>query len=328
MKDRATGRPRGFGFVTFEDPAACDKVVEDQHVIGGRAVEAKKSVPQNASAGRSPRTKKIFVGGLAGSTTEEEFNAYFSNFGNVVDRQVMMDHNTGRSRGFGFVTFDNEQSVENVLAQGKMHQLGNKQVEVKKAEPRRMDAPGGHDSYGVRGRRHGVEYSSGGYGAPGSYGEAPVTGYRGDYAYGPAYPGAYGVPYGAMYMGSGGYRPYPGYGDAYAQIPYNAEGQGGYANSPFSGAAGASAYIPNAGPPYGDSNEGYGPPSYSGGYPPVGPGLPAEYSGMGGAYAGGFAAYPVSPYGPPPASPGQAGFIGERGVIFPGPGQFHPYGQV
>ncbi|CAI7904763.1 unnamed protein product [Closterium sp. NIES-53] len=281
MKDRVTGRPRGFGFVTFEDPSACDKVVEDQHVIGGRAVEAKKSVPQNASAGRGPRTKKIFVGGLAGSTTEEEFAAYFSNFGNVVDRQVMMDHNTGRSRGFGFVTFDNEQSVENVLAQGKMHQLGNKQVEVKKAEPRRMDAPGGNDGFGVvRGRRHGVEYSSGGYGIPGSYGDAPMPAYRGDYGYGPAYAGGYGVPYSTMYMGSAGYGPYPGYGDSYG-------GEGQYqANSPFSGAAGASAYLPNAGLQYAEPSEGYAPPNFPGGYPQMGPGPPTDYT-MGGTYVGG-----------------------------------------
>lgn len=40
----------------------------------------------------------------------------------------MQDHSTGRSRGFGFVTFDNEQIVEDILAHGKMHELGGKQV--------------------------------------------------------------------------------------------------------------------------------------------------------------------------------------------------------
>ncbi len=40
----------------------------------------------------------------------------------------MQDHSTGRSRGFGFVTFDSEQTVEDILAQGKMHELGGKQV--------------------------------------------------------------------------------------------------------------------------------------------------------------------------------------------------------
>lgn len=38
MKDRNTGHPRGFGFVTFADPAVCDRVVEDKHVIDGRTV--------------------------------------------------------------------------------------------------------------------------------------------------------------------------------------------------------------------------------------------------------------------------------------------------
>lgn len=40
MKDRSTGHPRGFGFVTFADPDVCDKVVLDKHVIDGRTVSS------------------------------------------------------------------------------------------------------------------------------------------------------------------------------------------------------------------------------------------------------------------------------------------------
>lgn len=58
----------------------------------------------------------------------DEFKSYFSSFGSVVEHQIMQDHSTGRSRGFGFVTFDNEQVVEDILAHGKMHELGGKQV--------------------------------------------------------------------------------------------------------------------------------------------------------------------------------------------------------
>jgi RNA recognition motif-containing protein len=38
MKDRSTGHPRGFGFVTFADASACEHVVQDKHVINGRTV--------------------------------------------------------------------------------------------------------------------------------------------------------------------------------------------------------------------------------------------------------------------------------------------------
>lgn len=40
----------------------------------------------------------------------------------------MLDHTTGRSRGFGFVTFDNENSVEKIFSDGQIHELGGKQV--------------------------------------------------------------------------------------------------------------------------------------------------------------------------------------------------------
>lgn len=40
----------------------------------------------------------------------------------------MLDHQTGRSRGFGFVTFENEDAIDKILAHGRMHELGGKQV--------------------------------------------------------------------------------------------------------------------------------------------------------------------------------------------------------
>lgn len=41
---------------------------------------------------------------------------------------IMVDHSTGRSRGFGFVTFDSEEAVDNVMSDGNMHDIGGKQV--------------------------------------------------------------------------------------------------------------------------------------------------------------------------------------------------------
>lgn len=40
----------------------------------------------------------------------------------------MLDHKTGRSRGFGFVTFDSEEAVEKIFSVGQIHELGGKQV--------------------------------------------------------------------------------------------------------------------------------------------------------------------------------------------------------
>jgi len=57
---------------------------------------------------------KIFVGGLAQHTTKESLNTYFSQFGHA-DSYVMMDKTTGRSRGFGFLNFSEERSVNMCL---------------------------------------------------------------------------------------------------------------------------------------------------------------------------------------------------------------------
>ncbi|KAM7525287.1 hypothetical protein LguiA_015189 [Lonicera macranthoides] len=165
MKDRTTGRARGFGFVVFADPAAAERVIKEKHTIDGRTVEAKKAVPRddqqslNRNGGSiqgSPgptRTKKIFVGGLASTVTESDFKKYFDQFGTITDIVVMYDHNTQRPRGFGFITFDSEEAVDRVLLR-TFHELNGKMVEVKRAVPKELSpapnqSPLGGYSYGV-----------------------------------------------------------------------------------------------------------------------------------------------------------------------------------
>ncbi|KAL8136605.1 hypothetical protein V2J09_002606, partial [Rumex salicifolius] len=165
MKDRTTGRARGFGFVVFADPIVADMVVKEKHNIDGRMVEAKKAVPRDdqsiisrnsGSMNGSPgpgRTKKIFVGGLASTVTENDFKSYFEQFGTITDVVVMYDHNTQRPRGFGFITYDSEEAVDRVLIK-TFHELNGKMVEVKRAVPKEqspgpMSSPLGGYNYGL-----------------------------------------------------------------------------------------------------------------------------------------------------------------------------------
>ena len=61
-------------------------------------------------------SKKIFVGGLPAEATDKEFAEYFAKFGEVKDAVVMVDRATSRSRGFGFITFEHEESVQVTIA--------------------------------------------------------------------------------------------------------------------------------------------------------------------------------------------------------------------
>lgn len=64
------------------------------------------SAPSSGPASASTDIKKIFVGGLAHSVNDDAMKEFFGKYGTVLDATVMYDRNTGKSRGFGFVTFD------------------------------------------------------------------------------------------------------------------------------------------------------------------------------------------------------------------------------
>ena len=134
-------RSRGFGFITFAEPGSVDKVLKcPVHTLDGKKIDPKHATPKNR-AKQANRTKKIFVGGVSQDTSSEEVKAYFNQFGKVEETVMLMDQQTKRHRGFGFVTFENEDVVDRVC-EIHFHTIKNKKVECKKAQPKEAVQPG------------------------------------------------------------------------------------------------------------------------------------------------------------------------------------------
>ncbi|XP_039038609.1 heterogeneous nuclear ribonucleoprotein 1-like [Hibiscus syriacus] len=131
MKDRKTRQPRGFGFVTYVEPFVVDKVIEDTHVINGNQVDIKRTIPKEASGSKDFKTRKIFVGVIPSTVSEgdtNEFKEYFTQYEEVREHEIMRDHATNRSRGFGFITFETKQVVDDLLEKGNKINFAGDQV--------------------------------------------------------------------------------------------------------------------------------------------------------------------------------------------------------
>jgi len=136
MKDPATRRSRGFGFITFTQAGSVSKVLSyPAHQLDGKLIEPKVAVPRKSNPKLVMRTKKIFVGGLSATTSLEDVKAYFEQFSKVKESMLAYDKVTNRHRGFGFVTFDNEDVVDKIC-EIHFHEINGKMVESKKALPK------------------------------------------------------------------------------------------------------------------------------------------------------------------------------------------------
>ena len=96
-------------------------------------------------------SKKLFVGGLAWTTDEHSLRSAFERFGTLSEATVVLDRETGRSRGFGFVTFDDDSAAMQASREMNDQELDGRRLTVNEAQDRPPRGGGGGD----RGRRGG-----------------------------------------------------------------------------------------------------------------------------------------------------------------------------
>ncbi|KAK8930911.1 Heterogeneous nuclear ribonucleoprotein 1 [Platanthera zijinensis] len=179
MKDRHTQQPRGFGFITYVGPSIVDQVIKENHIINGKQVEIKRTIPKGSAQSKDFKTKNIFVGGIPSFVTSNEFKSFFSKYGMVVEHEIITDHVTKRSRGFGFVIFDSEKVVDELYSKGNMIEIACNQVSsVLRVISLSYRGTGGLGTrVGGYGGGGAEEFGGGGYGGFGGGGS--LGGYRG-----------------------------------------------------------------------------------------------------------------------------------------------------
>ena len=96
--------------------------------------------------------KKLFVGGLSWGTDDESLRAAFERFGSIAEAKVIFERDTGRSRGFGFVTFDQPGDADRAVEEMNGADIDGRAVRVNEAEDRRGGGGGGGGGGGRGGR--------------------------------------------------------------------------------------------------------------------------------------------------------------------------------
>jgi RNA recognition motif-containing protein len=157
---------------------------------------------------------KLYVGNLAYSVRDDSLQEAFAQFGTVTSAKVMMDRETGRSKGFGFVEMGSDAEAQSAINGMNGQALEGRAIVVNEARPRE-ERPGGFGGGGGGRSGGGGGYGGGGGGGYGGGGGAGGGGGR--------------SPYGG---GGGGRSPYGGGGGG-------GGGRGGYGGSSSGGGGGS-----------------------------------------------------------------------------------------
>ncbi|XP_031260141.1 28 kDa ribonucleoprotein, chloroplastic-like [Pistacia vera] len=140
--NRDTDQSRGFGFVTMSTVEEAEKAVEMFHRydLNGRLLTVNKAAARGSQPPR-PRVyetaNRIYVGNLPWQVDDDRLEQVFSEYGKVVNARVVSDRETGRSRGFGFVTMSSETEVNDAIAALDGQSLDGRAIRVNVAEERR-----------------------------------------------------------------------------------------------------------------------------------------------------------------------------------------------
>ena len=111
-------------------------------------------------------SSKIYVGNLPYSVTDASLKSNFAEFGDVASAKVMMDRDTGQSKGFGFVEMSSAESAQAAISALNGLSVDGRRIVVSMARPREeRAAPGAYSATGYRAsNRPDVGYGNGGFG--------------------------------------------------------------------------------------------------------------------------------------------------------------------
>ncbi len=112
--------------------------------------------------------KKLYVGNLTYNVNEADLEALFAPFGTVQSAQIIVDRDTNRSKGFGFVEMDTEAQAQAAIQALNDHEHDGRRLTVNEAKPREdRGGGGGRSGGGYGGGRGGGGGGGGGYGGGG-----------------------------------------------------------------------------------------------------------------------------------------------------------------
>lgn len=104
---------------------------------------------------------KLFVGSLAYGVTDDQLEEFFKQAGNVVSAKVIVDRDTSRSKGFGFVEMETDEEAKAAIEQLNGKELEGREIAVNEARPQQPrenrsfgGGGGGRSDYGGGGRRY------------------------------------------------------------------------------------------------------------------------------------------------------------------------------
>ena len=130
---------------------------------------------------------KLYVGNLPYTVRDEDLQQSFGQFGSVTSAKVMMERDTGRSKGFGFVEMASDAEAQAAIAGMNGQSLGGRSITVNEARPMEARPPrtggfgGGGGGYGGGDRSGGGGYGGGDRSGGGGYGGGGGGGGRGGY---------------------------------------------------------------------------------------------------------------------------------------------------
>ncbi|KAI3917079.1 hypothetical protein MKX01_003528 [Papaver californicum] len=146
--DKISGRSRGFGFVTMSSTDEVKAAVEqfNGYEIDGRQLRVNSGPPppKDDYSSRPPRiggggldsSNRCYVGNLSWGVDDLALETLFNEQGKVLEAKVVYDRETGRSRGFGFVTYGSAEEVQGAIDSLDGADLNGRSIRVSVAEAR------------------------------------------------------------------------------------------------------------------------------------------------------------------------------------------------